>query len=158
MVDEGPFQNFVAVHFPEDEFYVSTLIDNTGSGGIASIGIAPYPDGRVAAGSDMQGIATGQTSGTVVDLTNVPANVGAPFILPNFSPPPCLFTPFNLYDLAGNALTAAPFLGYNIQDAGISIISYYSATWDGMQCNPDGNAPSPPGFILGEKVSIVVPE
>lgn len=153
-VDEGPFQNFVSVHWGGDEWYVATRVD-AGASGDSALTLAPYPPGRVIdSATEAQRIFTGKDSGAVLDTRNLPANTGDLFVVPPFSAPPCTFTVVNGYDLDGNAITSLPARAYSISVNQVTEIAWPSRTWSGSQC--DRNSDSPllgEGFILGERVT-----
>jgi len=156
--DEGPYQNWTAIHFPAGGLYVESVFDFGPT--TRFITMKPLPIGRVSSdGAEFQGLLTGVTSGATYDCTLIP-------VIPGYSPDPvnpaptitaCTQILQYLYDEAtGNAVTLAPDIGANIvTDSGVFILAQASFTYDGVSaCLNDNNAPALPAFVAGEDVTV----
>lgn len=150
--DEGPLVNWNAISFP-GQFYVSGWVD---AAPLDSVGtIAPYPPGRtITTGADLQGVLRGQTSGAELDLTAVPADVGA-FSAPLSAFPGCVRSYVNGYDLTGNSVTGPTARAYNLTTAGATVAAFGSWSTGATSCTFDLNGTGlGVAFQLGELVSV----
>jgi hypothetical protein len=153
---EGPFRQWTAVHWPSGQFWVSGWIDFSPLDSIGTI--APFPAGRVIpSGGVFRGLLHGETSGAEVNLTNVPADVGA-FSLTQNPFPDCGRTYNNGYDLTGAPVSAPPARCYNITATGVVIAAHATQSAGASVCSSDFNGIGlGASFLLGEMVTITYP-
>lgn len=164
-IQEGPFQNFEAIHFGGKEFYITVVTNNDLHRYIRIRQNLGTPVEERSNGSDLQGIITGNDSGVSIDLSLFSVQGTFPVLGSVGAFPGCERTWSGLYEFpSGDAVGFAPLIGAAI--AWPTPISYgqadiYSSSSfspGASSCDPDLNAPALPAFINGEKVTITKPD